>query len=161
MAEAADWKLPWSASCLCGQVRMTVSAAPVIAMACHCRGCQKLSGGPYSLTLMIPADGFAAEGETVLGGLHRDESPHHHCSHCKNWLFTTNIGGGQFVNFRPTMLDDASWVRPLVESFVGDKLPGVESGARHSFEAFPPREAFGSLMQEFDTDAVRPGRQTK
>ena len=138
---------------------MTVSAAPAIAMACHCRGCQKLSGGPYSLTLMIPADGFAAEGETELGGLHRDESPHHHCAHCKNWLFTTNIGGGQFVNFRPTMLDDASWVRPLVESFVGDKLPGVESGARHSFEAFPPREAYGDLMQEFDSEAVRPGGQ--
>ena len=135
---------------------MTVSAPPVIAMACHCQGCQKLSSSAYSLTLMVPANGFAATGETELGGLRRDASPHHHCAHCKNWLFTTNIGGGQFVNFRPTMLDDATWVRPLVESWIGDKLPGVETGARHSFEAFPPREAYPGLMEEYARDAAKP-----
>ena len=56
-----DWKLPWSASCLCGQVRMRITQAPWVSMACHCRACQKLTGGAYSLTLLSRAFAQIAE----------------------------------------------------------------------------------------------------
>lgn len=152
-----DWKLPWSASCMCGRVKMRITQAPLIAMACHCRGCQKLTSGPYSLSLMLPAEGFEKlEGATELGGLHRDQSRHHFCSDCKNWLYTTNIAGGRFVNFRPAMLEDANWVVPFVESYVSEKLPGVVSGAKHSFEQFPPIEADGPLIEAFAREGARP-----
>ncbi len=150
-----DWKLPWAAACMCGQVNMRISAPPLIAMACHCRGCQRLTSGPYSLSLMFPAAAFAVEGETVLGGLHRPESPHHFCPHCKNWLFT-RISGGELVNMRPTMLEDASWVRPYIESYAPQKLPGVETGAKFSFDEFPPREKYPELMAGFAAERARP-----
>ncbi len=153
----SDWKLPWSAACMCGQVKMRITQAPVMAMACHCTGCQKLTSSAYSLTLMLPAAGFAViAGEPVLGGLHRPESPHHFCPHCKNWLFTTNIAGGQFVNFRPTMLEDASWFTPFVESNIQEKLPGAVSGAKHSFEGLPPADQYGPLMEAYAREGVRP-----
>jgi hypothetical protein len=151
-----DWKLPWNASCLCGRVTMRISAAPMIAMACHCRGCQKLTSGPYSLSLMFPAAAFDVQGETEIGGLHRDESVHHFCAHCKNWLYTSGIAGGQFVNFRATMLDDASWVIPYVESYVSEKLPGVVSGARISFDQFPTADRYPELMAGFATAGAKP-----
>lgn len=152
-----DWKLPWSASCMCGQVKMRVTAPPLVAMACHCRGCQKLTSGPYSLTLMIPANGFKKlEGETDLGGEHRDTSQHHFCTRCNNWLFTIGVAGGQFVNFRPTMLEDASWVAPYVESYVSEKLPGVVSGAKHSFPQFPTPDKYPELMAGFAREGARP-----
>ena len=61
----SDWKLPWNGACLCGQVKVRVTEAPVVAAACHCRACQKLTGGAYSLSLMLPASGLSVEGETV------------------------------------------------------------------------------------------------
>lgn len=152
-----DWKLPWNAACLCGQVKMRVTAPPVVAMACHCRGCQKLTSGPYSLTLMIPPGGFEiVEGEPVIGALHRAESQHHYCPHCKSWLFTTAPGLQGMTNFRPTMLEDASWVVPYIESNVTEKLPGVVTGAKHSFEGFPPPECYGELMAGFAHEGARP-----
>lgn len=151
-----DWKLPWSASCLCGRVKMRVTAAPMVTMACHCRGCQKLTSGPYSLSLMLPAAGLEVEGETEIGGEHRESSVHHFCTYCKSWLYTSGIAGGQFVNFRPTMLDDASWVVPYIESYVSEKLPGVVSGAKHSFEKFPKPHHYPELMAGFAREGAKP-----
>lgn len=36
----------YRAACFCGSVRYEVSAEPVDAKLCHCRGCQKLHGAP-------------------------------------------------------------------------------------------------------------------
>jgi len=151
-----NWKLPWSASCLCGQVRMRITQAPWVSMACHCRACQKLTGGAYSLTLLTPNEGFELiAGEPVIGGLHRPEIAHHFCPHCKNWLFS-RPQGRPFVNVRSTMLDDASWVRPYAESCVEDRLPGAVSGAKYSFEGFPPPEKFPELMAGFAAEGAKP-----
>ena len=154
----SDWKLPWNASCLCGQVKMRVTAPPAIAMACHCTGCQKLTSGAYSLTLMLPAAGFEVKGETQIGGLHRDDSVHHYCPNCLSWLYTTspNLTAMGFLNFRPTMLEDASWVVPFVESQTAEKLPGAVTGAKHSFERWPARQDYGRLMQEYAQEGARP-----
>lgn len=151
-----NWKLPWSASCLCGRVKMRVTVAPMVTMACHCRGCQKLTSGPYSLSLMLPAAGLDVDGATEIGGEHRESSVHHFCTYCKNWLYTSGIAGGQFVNFRPTMLDDASWIVPYIESYVSEKLPGVVSGAQHSFEKFPEPHQYPELMAGFAREGAKP-----
>lgn len=151
-----DWKLPWAAACMCGRVQMRITQAPLVAMACHCRGCQRLTSGPYSLTLMLPVAGLEVEGETELGGLHREQSRHHFCTYCKNWLYTDGFASGQFVNFRPTMLEDASWVVPFIESYVGEKLPGVVSGAKHAYPQFPPPEDYPKLIEAFARDGARP-----
>ncbi len=151
-----DWKLPWSASCLCGQVKMRITAPPMVAMACHCRACQKLSSSAYSLTLLLPLDGLEhVEGEPVIGGMHRAELHHSFCPHCKAWLFS-RPKDMPFVNFRPTMLEDASWVQPYVESCVEDRLPGAVSGAKHSYEGFPPPEDYAKLMAGFASEGARP-----
>src|SRR5262245_12404943 len=142
---------------MCGRVKMRIAEAPVMSMACHCRGCQKLTSGPYSLTLMLPASGFEVlEGDTEIGALHRAETAHHFCAYCKNWLYTSGIAGGQFVNFRSTMLDDASWVTPFVESNISEKLPDVVSGAKRSLEGFHPPDQYGPLMAAYAEAGARP-----
>jgi hypothetical protein len=141
---------------MCGRVKMRITQAPMIAMACHCRGCQKLTSGPYSLTLMLEKAGFEVEGETEIGALHKPEMQHHFCAHCKNWLYSDGDLMGPRVNFRATMLDDASWVVPFVESNIAEKLPGVVSGARHSFQGFPPPDQYAPLTQEFAAEGAHP-----
>lgn len=151
-----DWKLPWSAACMCGQVKMRISVPPLISMACHCRGCQRLTSGPYSLSLMIPADGFAVEGATEIGGLHKPDFQHFYCTHCKNWLFSRGERLPGAVNFRSTTLDDAAWVTPYVESNVNAKLPNVVSGATHAYPEFPPPADYPALIEGFAREGARP-----
>jgi len=153
----SDWKLPWTGACLCGQVSVRVTEAPVFASACHCRACQKLTGGAYSLTLMLPASGLAVEGETEIGGLHNPVPEHHFCPSCKTWLFTHGIAGGAFVNLRPSLLDDGGWVRPYADTYVTERLPGAQSGAQIGYPEFPPVEDYARLMEGYAHDGARPG----
>ena len=53
-----DWKLPWEGGCRCGEVRIRVTAPPILTGACHCTGCQKMTASAFSLTVTVPADGF-------------------------------------------------------------------------------------------------------
>jgi hypothetical protein len=141
--------IPQEGGCRCGQVRLKISAPPILTMACHCTGCQKMSSSAYSLSAAIPAEGFEViAGEPVIGGLH-GASRHYFCPHCLTWMFTRPEGMDWFVNLRPTMLDDTSGFSPFIETFTGEKLAFAETGAVHSYETYPPMEAYEGLMQEF------------
>jgi hypothetical protein len=141
---------------MCGQVKLRITAAPLMSMACHCRGCQRLTSGPYSLTLMVPKSGFEVEGATEIGALHKPEMQHLFCGHCKNWVYSEGQRIAGLVNLRSTMLADASWVVPYVESNVTQKLPGVVSGATHAYGEFPPEQDRQKLMEGFAREGARP-----
>lgn len=142
--------LPMEGGCRCGRVRLRISAQPILTMACHCTGCQKMSASAYSLSAAVPAQGFEiTEGEPVIGGLHGADAHHYHCPHCKSWMFTRPEGMDWFVNLRPTMLDDAKWFSPFIETYTSEKLPWATTPAVHSYETFPPFEAYEGLVREF------------
>jgi hypothetical protein len=144
----SDPSLPMEGGCMCDRVRLKISAPPIITMACHCRGCQKMSASAFSLTAMVPASGFAvAKGETRIGALH-GESKYMFCAHCLNWLFTA-LAGSPFINVRSTMFDAPLWSTPFIESYVSEKLPWAKTAARYSFEQFPPREQYAKLTAEY------------
>ena len=141
--------LPLSGSCRCGGVEIRVSKPPIATSACHCRGCQKMSASAYSLTAMIPADGFeVTKGEPVIGGLHGADTHHYFCRHCMTWMFT-RPEGMPFVNVRPTMLDDASWFRPFMETWASTRLAFAETRAVRSFAEFPGMEEYEGLVGEY------------
>lgn len=143
------WNLPMEGQCRCGAVRLKVTAPPLITMACHCTGCQRMSSSAYSLSVAIPADGFSViAGEPVIGGLH-GATRHYFCPHCMSWMFTRPEGMDWFVNLRPTMLDDPSWFEPFVETYTSEKLPWARTPASHSYETVPSPEEFPALLKEF------------
>jgi hypothetical protein len=140
---------PMTGSCRCGQVEFEVAAAPLITMACHCRGCQKMTGSAYSLSAAIPSEGFrVTRGEPVIGALH-GPTRHFYCDHCKSWLFTRPEGMDFFVNVRPTMLAEPVWTEPFIETFTSEKLAWASTSARHSFEHYPAPELYQPLMAEY------------
>lgn len=53
------------------------------------------------------------------------------------------------VNVRQTMFGEHAWFAPFVESYTKTRLPWATTGAVHSFEEFPPMEAYGELVKEF------------
>jgi hypothetical protein len=152
----SDWNLPWEGGCRCGKVRVRVTAPPLLTMACHCTGCQRMSASAFSLSIAIPTPGFAVkEGEPVIGGLHGD-ARHFFCSWCKSWMFTRMEGLDDFVNLRVPVLDDRSWVVPFVETCTAEKFAWAETGAVHSFPKFPAMEDFPRLIEDFAARGMRP-----
>jgi len=145
-----EWTLPMEGGCRCGAVRFRISLPPLMTMACHCAGCQKMSGSAFSTTVMVPTAGFAViAGEPVIGGLHGPQARHHHCDWCKSWLFTRIEPEMGFVNVRGGALDSPDRFAPFLESWTREKLPWAETGARHSFPEFPAPEDYGRLLAEF------------
>jgi hypothetical protein len=117
-------RLPLDGGCRCGQVRLRISAKPLLAMACHCTGCQRMIASAFSLSAAIPSDGFSVtRGEPVIGGLH-GANRHYFCPHCMSWMLTLPERMNWFVNLRPTMLDDPGRFVPFIETWTSESFPG-------------------------------------
>jgi hypothetical protein len=141
--------LPCEGGCRCGQTRFQITLPPLVTMACHCTGCQRMTASAFSLSAAIPTPGFTVtRGEPVIGGLH-GASRHYFCPHCMSWMHTRPEGMDDFINVRATMLDDPSWFTPFVETWTREKLPWATTGAVHSYETLPAMDEFGPLIAEY------------
>ncbi len=144
--------------CRCGQVRFRVIGAPLVTMACHCTGCQRMTASAFSLSALYPSSNVeVVQGEPVIGGLH-GATRHFFCPHCMSWLFTRPEGLDDLINVRATMLDDAKGFTPFMETYTGEALPWAKTPAVHSFETLPPMERYSDLLEEFARGAVPPRR---
>jgi hypothetical protein len=141
--------LPIEGGCRCGRVRMRLSAPPLLTMACHCTGCQRMTASAFSLSVMVPAAGFElTRGETVIGGV--GEPPmHHFCAACMSWMFTRPPMAEGFVNVRATLLDDAGWFTPWMETYTCEALPWAKVPAVKSFDKFPDMAEWQDLMRAY------------
>ncbi|HEV2533153.1 GFA family protein [Phenylobacterium sp.] len=146
--------LPVEGGCRCGQVRMRITAPPLLTMACHCTGCQQMTASAFSLSVAVPAEGFEViQGEPVIGALHAPEVHHYYCPWCMSWMFTRPQALSWFVNVRSTLLDDARWTTPFMETMASEKLPWVKTPAVHSFAQFPDAALYPGLIAEFQGKA--------
>jgi hypothetical protein len=151
-----DWKLPWDGGCRCGQTRFRITAPPLLSAACHCTGCQRMSASAFSLSLAVPAEGFAVtSGEPVIGGLH-GPTRHFFCPWCMSWMFTRPEGLDEIVNLRAVLLDDHGWFVPFVEFWTQEKLPWAGTPSTHSFATQPAFADFAGLIEAYAQHGARP-----
>ena len=79
-------------SCLCGSMKYSVDAEPVMSAACHCTQCQKQTGTAYSVILGVPADAVTISGDSLKTFEDTGTSglPVHRkfCGNCGSPLFT-------------------------------------------------------------------------
>lgn len=144
----AHMTLPADGHCRCGNVRIRITRLPIMTMACHCRGCQRMSASAYSLSAAVPSPAFEiVSGEPVIGGLRNPELRHYFCPSCMSWMFTRTAR--DFVNVRPTMLEDLGWFTPFIECWTRTRLPWARTPAVYFYEEFPPLEDYARLTAEF------------
>ncbi|MGI8706358.1 MAG: GFA family protein [Sphingomicrobium sp.] len=136
-------------TCRCGATQFQVEGGPLLTMACHCQGCQRMSASAFSLSSLYPADRFELlEGEPVIGGL-KGATRHYFCPSCMTWLYTVPEGLEGFVNVRSSMIEGAEAHRPFVDMFRGEGFAWAQSGAERSFDAMPEEDEVPALLAAY------------
>ncbi len=80
--------------CLCGAVRYEVRAEPVRVWVCHCRFCQRATGGPYVIEPIFELSDFSVTQGSPSVYAHRSEGSGKHlylhsCAVCATKLYLT------------------------------------------------------------------------
>jgi hypothetical protein len=117
----------FTGGCACGAIRYECAAAPLLALNCHCRDCQRASGTAFAAIIRVPAAAFtvtkgAPRFYTVTGNSGNMVS-RGFCPQCGSPVFSRLSGMSDIVGVRVGSLDDPSGYRPVVDIFVASAQP--------------------------------------
>jgi hypothetical protein len=123
--------------CSCGAIRYELTRDPMIVHACHCRDCQRITGGPFVINLWIEKkhvrrEGGEPESFSLPGGSGKDHVVYF-CGKCGTYVWSDyRIAPTDCWFVRAGTLDDPSSVVPDIHIFTRSKLPWVllPEGAR-------------------------------
>jgi len=78
--------------CACGAIRYELTESPLIVHACHCRDCQRVTGGPFVINVWIEAQYVKATGaEPASFRLSGGSGKHHDvffCATCGTYVWS-------------------------------------------------------------------------
>ena len=135
-------KLPLTGGCACGAIRYETTAEPVVMFHCHCRDCQRASGGPFTSFVIVPAEAFRFS----QGSVRLHDSPSHRggkthrgfCADCGSPILAKTDANPDIVAIRTASLDDASWFNPEMDVWTSDAHPWDQMNpALPKFEKYP------------------------
>ncbi len=117
--------------CACQTIRYTLTASPLIVHACHCRYCQRLTGGPFVINIWIESTFVeACPAAPKAFRLAAGSGKHHDvffCETCGTALWSRyQIAPGDALFVRAGTLDDPAAVTPDVHIFTRSKLPWLD-----------------------------------
>lgn len=110
---------------------------------CHCRNCQRVSGGPFSPVVYLPANAF----RLTRGSLRYYATPSAAGGHNKRGFCPecgSRISGGESadgIGVTASSLDDPSWFRPELHMWVSDAQPWDLLDPKIArFDQYPPSQ---------------------
>jgi hypothetical protein len=115
----------FTGGCACGAIRYEVMAEPLVMFNCHCRDCQKTTGGPYTPVFYVPAKAFKiTKGSPQYYDTTSEmvgENQRGFCPECGSRLFGGKTEQGQGIT--ASSLDDPSLYTPQFEIWTSDAQP--------------------------------------
>ena len=158
---------PFSGGCQCGAVRFRADAPARDASLCHCRMCQKATGGPFG-----PYVGFPAAAVTWTRGqrklfLSSEHIARGFCGDCGTPLtFEAASGQGRSVGLTIGSFDDPALFAPGQQIMVAERIPWVADIASipcasaeedaAGLAKYPP--VISRQHPDYDTEAWPPAR---
>lgn len=140
-------------SCHCGAVRFRLMSRPMFTHCCHCRDCQKQTGGAFAINALIETSRIEMlKGEPVACSMRTESGrPHdiYRCDACGVALWS-DYGRRRYLSFvRVSTLDRADEIEPDVHIYTRSKLKwvAIPDGAR----AF---EEYYDMKQEWPPDSL-------
>ncbi len=119
-------KGPFSGGCLCGAVRYKCSAEPMMTGHCHCRNCQKASGGGFVTAAAVPESAIEITGPVKYHEVATDSggtSRHGFCAKCGSRLFGASSNMPGIVTVMAGSMDDPSGLEPSMNIFTESAQP--------------------------------------
>ena len=115
--------------CHCGAIRYTLRAAPMFVHCCHCKDCQKQTGGAFAINALVEAANLPLLKGTPERIAMPTESgrPHdvYRCPKCLTAVWSDYGRRGVLRFVRVGTLDDPSALKPDVHIFTRSKQPWV------------------------------------
>jgi hypothetical protein len=141
--------------CACGDVRYRLTAHPLFVHACHCRECQRLSGGAFALNALIENECVELvqgrpEPVPVIGASGNPQTIFR-CGACRIALWSHYPGAGPAICFvRVGTLEQPQVLPPDLHIFTESRLPWLElpPGA-------PSVPAFYSIQERWPPESLR------
>lgn len=126
--------------CLCGQVRYTSEAEPLMQAVCHCRNCQKQAGTAFSVIVAAPRPAVAITGTLkTYEDVGESGAPLYRlfCPECGSPIYSNSAAQPDLLFIKAGTLDDTSWLDPKLHIWtdsaqVWDTVPaGAHAIARN------------------------------
>lgn len=122
---------PIEGACQCGQVTYQLKAEPKMVLACHCKECQKLSTGPFSVTAIVGSNDIEFQGELNEWGRLADSGNRNHaafCSGCGNRVYHYNPDDQSTIKLKlkPVGLMHDEIFQPTAHVWVSEKVSWVD-----------------------------------
>lgn len=144
--------------CSCGAVRYRLTTKPMIVHCCHCRDCQRQTGGAFAVNALIETDRIEMLGEAPVAISMPTDSGRPHlierCPKCQVAVWSDYGARGWMKFVRATTLDDPGACPPDVHIFTRSKLPWV--GLPPDVPAF---EVFYAQMSDVWSDEALARRE--
>ena len=136
---------PISGGCLCGAVRYTISAEPMMSGHCACDNCRKGTGAEHATIFAVAADAVELTGKTSSYAHKADSGAtvtRHFCPTCGSHTFSRNSRMEQMRMFPVGTLDDISRATPAMFVYHARRAPWDRAGeGRQTFDEMPPARA--------------------
>jgi hypothetical protein len=111
MTQTGSAPIGLTGGCQCGALRYRLDAAPSGTHVCHCRMCQKASGGPFIASTLVPTSSFVVTRGALSTFKSSDIAERGFCAACGTPL-TYRFLAGQNVGVTLGSLDDPEAVAP-------------------------------------------------
>src|SRR5215469_4321743 len=101
--------------CLCGAVRYSISAAPIVTRVCWCRVCQYIGAGGGTVNVCFPSAAVTCSGELRDFSMVADSGNVAHrrfCPQCGTHLLSASGARPHLVFVRAGTLDDPELAQP-------------------------------------------------
>ena len=112
--------------CACGSIRFRITAPLMGVGVCHCKDCQKASGGAPNYVALAPSSGFEViRGEPRVYVCKADSGEDAHrafCPDCGTPLWSPSARA-PFTTVKLGALDDSAELAPTVHVFVSSATP--------------------------------------
>jgi hypothetical protein len=112
--------------CACSTVRYEASADPLFAGTCHCRDCQRASGGGSGSVIAVPKNALKVTGEVKYHEVTAESGnkiSRGFCPSCGSPVFVRPAVINDAVLITLGSLDDSSWVKPAMELYTSSAQP--------------------------------------
>ena len=137
---------PIDGGCQCRAVRYQIAAPPLTVYNCHCRDCQRSSGGTHSMSMPTLREHVVVlQGELVAYDKTADSGRILRwmaCSRCRTRVWVEKLSAPHLLMVKPGTLDDMSWAVPVGNIWTASKAPWVQiDEALVNFPGQPERHA--------------------